>query len=52
MSEGKDFFEGVRCLLVDRKDKPKWSHNSMLEVSNSEICSFFEKLSEDFELKL
>lgn len=24
--EDSEFFEGVRCLLVDRKDKPKWKY--------------------------
>jgi len=27
-----DFFEGVRTVLVDRGDKPKWSYLSPLDV--------------------
>lgn len=30
--EGKDFFEGVRCTLVDKGAKPKWTHGSTKDV--------------------
>jgi len=24
--QGNEFFEGVRCTLIDRKDTPKWKY--------------------------
>lgn len=27
---GNEFFEGVRCTLIDRKDTPKWKYQDPL----------------------
>ena len=32
-----EFFEGVRCLLVDKNDKPKWIYNHVSEISNENV---------------
>lgn len=50
--EHEDFFEGVRCALVDKKSKPIWSHKSPFDIKDDEIEKYFEKLPEDLELKL
>jgi len=39
-----DFLEGVRAVLVD-KDKPKWSHAKIEDVTAAEIERFFQPLS-------
>jgi hypothetical protein len=41
---GNDFFEGVRTLLIDRKDKPNWTYTDPLSIPDSEILSYFEPL--------
>jgi len=39
--EDTEFFEGVRCLLVDRKDKPKWKYLSSDLVPAKELEHYF-----------
>jgi len=47
-----DFFEGVRCKLIDTKDKPKWQHKSIDEITQEEVNAYFNKLSPEKELKI
>jgi len=42
--EGTDFFEGVRCTLVDKNDKPHWQYATLKDVPQQEVDSYFEKL--------
>ena len=28
-----EFFEGVRCALVDKQDKPNWIYKHVLDIS-------------------
>ena len=49
---GDDFFEGVRTVLVDKGDKPKWTYQSPLDVPQSVVDHYFEPLSQDKVLKL
>jgi enoyl-CoA hydratase len=32
-----DFSEGVRALLVDRDQQPRWRHNTLTDVSPAEV---------------
>jgi Enoyl-CoA hydratase/isomerase len=53
--EGTEFFEGVRCLLVDRKDKPQWKYITASQASNEEIDAYFtpfEASSGNVELQI
>lgn len=49
---GEDFFEGVRCAIVDKKDKPKWKYPSPDLVPDELIKMYFSSLPEELELKL
>lgn len=50
--EGSDFFEGVRTVLVDRKDIPKWTYKNALDVPDSEVERYFSPLSNIPELNI
>ncbi len=43
--ENPDFFEGVRALLVDKDQAPKWSPATLRDVSDAAIASYFEPLT-------
>ena len=39
----REFFEGVRALLVDKDKNPKWSHKHVNEVKKEEVDFFFNR---------
>ena len=47
---GVDFFEGVRCLLVDKGDKPQWEFESPHSIPEEVIESYFKEIPQDKEL--
>lgn len=52
VTDGKDFYEGVRAVLVDRDNKPKWNPAKLEEVKDSDIQAIFEPLPYNLELQL
>ena len=42
IAEGTDFFEGVRAVVIDKDNKPKWSPANLSEVDSAGIASYFE----------
>lgn len=41
LAEAHDAAEGVRALLIDRDDLPRWSPASLAEVDPSTVASIF-----------
>lgn len=46
---GKDFYEGVRASLVEKDQKPKWEYQTLAEVPDALVQSYFEKLAPEQE---
>jgi enoyl-CoA hydratase len=43
---GHDFFEGIRAVLVDKDQKPRWQHRTLSDVSEAEVAGYFAELGE------
>eukprot|EP00164_Ancoracysta_twista_P018467 GFYU01031985.1.p1 GENE.GFYU01031985.1~~GFYU01031985.1.p1 ORF type:complete len:247 (-),score=92.97 GFYU01031985.1:69-809(-) len=52
MMDGSDFYEGVRALLVDKDNNPKWMHSTYEEISNDQVLHYFQELPADQELNV
>jgi enoyl-CoA hydratase len=44
--QGHDFFEGIRALLVDKDNAPRWEHASLAAVTAAEVARYFADLGE------
>jgi len=47
-----EFYEGIRAVVIDKDNAPKWDPASLEEVSESKVASYFAELSPAEELKL
>jgi enoyl-CoA hydratase len=45
-----DFYEGVRAMLIDRDQKPRWRPATLEEVSDSMVDGYFASIG-DRELR-
>ncbi|XP_064644379.1 3-hydroxyisobutyryl-CoA hydrolase, mitochondrial-like isoform X2 [Lineus longissimus] len=50
--EDKDFYEGVRAVLLDKDKKPKWNPDTIKDVSDDHVSHYFSPLPSDQELTL
>eukprot|EP00105_Crassostrea_gigas_P015933 XP_011433119.1 PREDICTED: 3-hydroxyisobutyryl-CoA hydrolase, mitochondrial-like isoform X1 [Crassostrea gigas] len=50
--EDHDFYEGVRALLVDKDQSPKWNPATLEKVTPQKVDWYFSPLPEERELKL
>jgi enoyl-CoA hydratase len=41
---GHDFYEGVRAVIVDKDNAPRWRPATLAEVSDAEIARHFAPL--------
>ncbi|OAD56782.1 3-hydroxyisobutyryl-CoA hydrolase, mitochondrial, partial [Eufriesea mexicana] len=51
LNKTSDFCEGVRALLIDKDQKPKWNPNSLEKVTDTYIQQQFTKLFDEKELQ-
>lgn len=41
---GQDFYEGVRALLIDKDNTPRWSPATLAEVTDADVAAYFAPL--------
>jgi hypothetical protein len=46
MLQGHDFYEGIRAVIIDKGDTPKWNPASLEEVDHDDIARYFAPLGE------
>lgn len=51
-TQDTDFYEGIRCALINKTDQPKWRHQSPFDVEEKDVQQYFNKLPANLELKL
>lgn len=44
---GHDFYEGVRAVIVDKDNRPRWDPARLAEVSAADIDAYFAPLGDD-----
>ncbi|XP_034127324.1 3-hydroxyisobutyryl-CoA hydrolase, mitochondrial isoform X2 [Drosophila guanche] len=52
LEDRADFKEGVRALLIDKDQQPRWQPAQLSEVTEEHVQWFFRKLPDTEELKL
>jgi 3-hydroxyisobutyryl-CoA hydrolase len=51
MRPGSDFYEGIRAVLVDKDNQPKWNPSILEDISKEQVESFFASLGDkDWEI--
>lgn len=43
----QEFLEGVRSVIIDKDNNPKWAHPTLSTVDDKYVNSFFEPFSQD-----
>jgi len=43
--KGKDFYEGIRAVLIDKDQNPVWNPSTLVNVSDEEIQKYFDPLN-------
>ncbi|MGI9464098.1 MAG: enoyl-CoA hydratase/isomerase family protein [Aestuariivirgaceae bacterium] len=47
---GHDFFEGIRAVVIDKDQAPKWQPASLPEVSKEAVAGYFAELAEELPI--
>lgn len=50
IAEGHDFYEGVRAVIVDKDNRPRWRPERIEDVDPAFVARHFEPLPDDLDL--
>lgn len=48
--DGRDFFEGVRAVIIDKDNAPNWQPATLEELSEAEVDAYFAPLADELDL--
>ena len=48
--QGVDFYEGVRAVIIDKDNAPKWRPDRLEDVADADIDAYFAPLSRELDL--
>jgi len=48
--KGKDFYEGVRAVIIDKDNAPLWDPSTLTSVNDNDIAEAFEPLDAEHEM--
>jgi len=49
MRTGSDFYEGIRAVLVDKDNDPKWNPSQLADVTEEMVQSYFDPIEYEWE---
>ena len=47
---GHDFYEGIRAVIIDKDQAPRWQHASLADVSEAEVERHFAPVADELDL--
>src|SRR5262249_22661863 len=47
---GRDFYEGIRAVIIDKDNVPRWQPATLAEVSGDEVARHFAPLAGELEV--
>jgi enoyl-CoA hydratase len=47
---GRDFYEGIRAVIIDKDNAPRWQPATLAEVSGDDVARHFAPLAEELEV--
>lgn len=50
IEKGVDFYEGVRAVIIDKDNAPRWRPASLDEVSDADVDAYFAALPDELDL--
>ena len=50
VAHGEDFYEGIRAVIIDKDNRPRWRPATLAEVTEESVARHFAPLEEELSL--